>query len=56
MIDNNIFLTAAIILASLDYPDLADYAIKAAIGGLLWMLFKLAAEFIANKNKWNKHD
>lgn len=47
----NIFLTGAILLANMDYSGLGDYAIKAAIGGAVWMAFKLTADFIGEKIK-----
>lgn len=51
----NIFLTAAVVLANMDYSGLAEYAVKAAIGGIIWMGFKLTADWISHKiNKGNK--
>lgn len=47
----NIFLTGAILLANMDYSGLGDYAIKAAIGGVVWMAFKLTADYIGEKIK-----
>jgi hypothetical protein len=47
----NIFLTGAILFANMDYSGLGDYALKAAIGGLVWMAFKLTADFIGEKIK-----
>ncbi len=47
----NIFLTGAILFANMDYSGLGDYAVKAAIGGMVWMAFKLAADFIGEKIK-----
>jgi hypothetical protein len=48
---SNIFLTGAILFANLDYSGLAEYAIKAAIGGVIWMGFKLAGDYIAERIK-----
>lgn len=48
------FLTGAILFANLDYSGLADYAIKAAIGGAIWMAFKLAGDYFSNRMKKNK--
>jgi hypothetical protein len=49
------FLTGAILFANLDYSGFADYAVKAAIGGAIWMAFKLAGDYLShrmkNKNK-----
>jgi hypothetical protein len=52
----NVFLTGAILLANMDYSGLMDYAIKAAIGGVLWMGFKLGTDYISYviKRKRNK--
>jgi hypothetical protein len=43
------FLTGAILFANLDYSGLGGYAIKAAIGGAIWMVFKLAGDYISEK-------
>lgn len=45
------FLTGAILFANLDYSGLADYAIKAAVGGAIWMVFKLAGDYFSHKLK-----
>ncbi len=49
------FLTGAILFANLDYSGLTAYAVKAAIGGAIWMAFKLAGDYISaritSKNK-----
>lgn len=52
------FLTGAILFANLDYSGLADYAVKAAIGGAIWMAFKLTGDYLSNrmKNKSKKQD
>ena len=53
---SNIFLTGAILLANLDYSGLKEYAIKAAIGGLIWMAARIAGELISDyiKSKRSK--
>jgi hypothetical protein len=43
------FLTGAILFANLDYSGLGGYAIKAAIGGAIWMIFKLAGDYLSQK-------
>lgn len=48
---SQVFLTGAILCANLDYSGLLDYAIKAIIGGAIWMGFKLAADFITEKRR-----
>lgn len=45
------FLTGAILFANLDYAGLADYAVKAAIGGAIWMVFKLTGDYFSNRLK-----
>ena len=46
---SNFYLTGSILLANLDYTDLADYALKAVIGGVIWMAFKVAGDFISER-------
>jgi len=48
---SQVFLTGSILLANLDYSGLLDYALKAVIGGMIWMGFKLGADYISNKRK-----
>ncbi len=48
---SSLFLTGTILLANMNYTDLMDYAIKAIIGGAIWMGFKIAGEFLSNKMK-----
>lgn len=43
------FLTGAIVFANLDYSGFAGYAVKAAIGGAIWMIFKLAGDYLSDK-------
>lgn len=43
------FLTGAILFANLDYSGLAGYAVKAAIGGAIWMGFKLVGDYLSEK-------
>lgn len=43
------FLTGAILFANLDYSGLTAYAVKAAIGGAIWMAFKLIGDYISYK-------
>lgn len=46
---SNVFLTGSIFLANLDFTGLMDYALKAVIGGLMWLLFKMLADNIERK-------
>ena len=48
---SNIFLTGCILLANLDFAGLYDYALKAFIGGGIWLGYKMAADFIERKRK-----
>lgn len=48
------FLTGAILFANMDYSGLTDYAVKAIIGGAIWMTFKLAGDYFSNKMKNRK--
>mgnify|MGYP000913179442 FL=1 len=43
------FLTGTIFFANLDASDLQAYAIKAVIGGAIWMVFKLAGDYFSDK-------
>lgn len=52
---SSLFLTGTILLANMDYSGLMDYAIKALIGGAIWMGFKIAGEYFSKKVK-NKQD
>lgn len=45
------FLTGAILFANLDYSGLADYALKAVIGGTIWMVFKLTGDYLSKRIK-----
>jgi hypothetical protein len=45
------FLTGAILFANLDYSGLADYALKAMVGGAIWMVFKLTGDYLSKKIK-----
>jgi hypothetical protein len=49
--NSNIFLTGTILLANLDYSGLADYALKALVGGIIWMAFKVGGDYISDKLK-----
>ncbi|MBK7763677.1 MAG: hypothetical protein IPI46_09930 [Bacteroidetes bacterium] len=48
---SNMFLTGAILLANFDFNGLTDYALKAVIGGAIWMTFRLASDYLSNKIK-----
>ena len=46
---SNMYLTGTILLANIDYTGLADYAIKAVVGGVIWMVFKVAGDYISER-------
>lgn len=47
----SIFLTGIILLANLDFTGLVEYGLKAAIGGGVWLAFKLVADRIDRRKK-----
>jgi hypothetical protein len=47
----NMLLTASILFANIDYSSLMDYAIKAIVGGAIWMAFKIGGEYFSEKIK-----
>jgi hypothetical protein len=48
---SNMFLTGTILLANMDYSGLTDYAVKALIGGAIWMCFKIAGDYLSERMK-----
>jgi hypothetical protein len=48
---SNLFLTGTILLANMDYSGLADYAVKALIGGAIWMCFKIGGDLLTDRMK-----
>jgi hypothetical protein len=48
---SNVFLTGTILLANLDFAGLADYALKALIGGAIWLGYKMTADYMERKRK-----
>jgi hypothetical protein len=48
---SNVFLTGSILLANLDFTGLMDYALKALIGGGIWLGYKITADYIDRKKK-----
>jgi hypothetical protein len=48
---SNIYLTGIILLANLDFAGLADYAIKALIGGAIWLGYKMTSDYLERKRK-----
>jgi hypothetical protein len=48
---SNMFLTGTILLANMDYSGLMDYAVKALIGGAIWMVFKITSDYLSERFK-----
>ncbi len=43
------YLAGTILFANIDYASFGGYALKAAIGGFIWMAFKLAGDYLSDK-------
>lgn len=48
---NNVFLPGTILLANIDVTGLAEYALRAAVGGAIWFGFKLAGDYLERRKK-----
>lgn len=46
---SNVLLTRCIFLANLDITGLLDYAVKALIGGGIWLGYKMTADYLERK-------
>ncbi len=51
---SSVLLTGCILLANLDFTGLLDYAIKALIGGAIWLGYKVSADYIDRKRNTRK--
>ncbi len=51
----NMVLTGAVLMANFNDPTLTEYAVKAILGSVIWMGFKLATDFFSERIK-NKKD
>lgn len=53
-----IFLLGAIfnIIASTEWASVGDYALKATIGGIIWLGFKLIGDYLSNRYIGKKKD
>lgn len=51
---SNFFLTGAILFANLDASGLTEYAVKAAVGGAIWLVFKIASDYLSERIKNKK--
>lgn len=47
----SVFLLGVVLnlMAAIDYASLFDYGLKAMLGGVIWLGFKLLGEYIARK-------
>lgn len=54
----SVFFFGAIfsIIADLDTPDIKQYAVKAFLGGLVWLVFKLVSDLLTHHLKIGKKD
>jgi hypothetical protein len=53
---NNVLLPGTILLANIDVTGLAEYALRAAVGGAIWFGFKMGADFLERrKNNAQTH-
>lgn len=48
---SNIFLTGCILAANLDFSGLFDYAVKAIVGGAIWLAYKVVADHLSERKK-----
>jgi hypothetical protein len=48
---SNVLLTGTLLLANMDVNGYIDYGIKAAIGGAVWLIFKVTADFIERRRR-----
>ena len=46
---SSMLLTGCIFLANLDFTGMLDYAVKAIIGGGIWLGYKVTADYIERK-------
>lgn len=53
-IGSNIMLTSCILLANINLADLLDYALKATIGGGIWLIYKIAGDYLDQRKKEKK--
>ncbi|HTM66036.1 MAG TPA: hypothetical protein VL093_06940 [Flavipsychrobacter sp.] len=54
--NHGMLLTASVLMLQTQAETLADYLMRAMIGGAVWLLFKLIAERIAAQKTKNKND
>lgn len=52
---SNMLLYGAIMFANIDYVSVADYVIKAILGGAVWFGFKLLQDYYSVKVRRHAH-
>jgi len=53
---SNIYLTGCILAANLDFRGLMDYAVKAIVGGAIWLAYKVVADRLSERKKQNQQN
>ena len=48
---SNVMLTGTILLANTDVNGFINYSVKAALGGAIWLGYKVIADYIDRKRK-----
>lgn len=46
---SNVLLPGTILLANIDMAGLFEYALKAAVGGGIWLAYKITAEYLERR-------
>lgn len=52
----NVLLTGAIVLANMDVTGIINYTLKAALGGAVWLGYKIIADTIDRKRKQKENE
>lgn len=53
---SNLFLYGAIMFANIDYIGIADYVIKAILGGAVWFGFKIMQDYFSVKARYKARE
>ena len=48
---SNVLLTGTLLLAQIDFNGLFDYALRAGIGGAIWLGYKMVADYIDRRKR-----
>lgn len=56
--NTTVFLLGAIfnIIASTEWSSIGGYALKATVGGIIWLAFKLVGDYVSNRFFGRKRD